>query len=238
METSNAIETKSENALATMSNPLADDVPTDKVKIPRINILNGTSQPIKDRKQGAQIGNFWNNLTDQNYGDVVHLIPVKLNYGAVYMEQGKGLVCRSHDGITSMEGAKCNECPYGVNYNTWKGKEAPGCAQTVDMLVLEAESMNPAIVTLSKSSYNEGKKISTTIKMSKVPLMITLGYAMKPSKKGDYASPVMKASRPLTQEQFDTMMRWRTQLSQNRERYVASDDVADSVETGDDGLDF
>lgn len=80
------------------------------VQMPRLKLLQGLSQPVVD--QEAFAGNFWNSLTSENYGPAVKFVPVLGFKNRVYLEQGKGLMCRSIDMIHGIgnPGIECEKC--------------------------------------------------------------------------------------------------------------------------------
>lgn len=192
-----------------------DDIRADKLIIPRLNLLQALSDAVQ--QDGQKQGTYNNSVTNENYGETVEVTPIKINYGAVYMTKADGLICKSVNGITNMHGDKCMECPYGVNYKQWtktkEGEDAkPGCSETIDLICAEIPSMNPLAVTFRSSSYKEGQRLTTQLKMAKSASAVRLGSEKINGKKGTYFTPAVKAFNPLTPEQYAAASKLRESL--------------------------
>lgn len=204
------IANKQETALAAPSS-LMDDcvVPNDKLMIPRLLLLQSNSQAVTTA--GAAIGTYYNNITEENYGEIVEFIPIKLGFGAVYLDKDEGFKCRSADGITNMFGDKCKECPFGCYYKNWSEDRMPSkCSETIDVLAIERTSKQPLVVTFKRTAYPEGKRLVTNLKLRQEALSIVLGGEKRLNeKKQAYVVPKIKAMKPITAEEREAAASWK-----------------------------
>lgn len=105
---------KAENTTALSRNDFSQlgetAIGADDIQMPRLKLLQGLSKAVVD--QEAAPGNFWNSLTSENYGPVVKVVPVLGFKNRVYLEQGKGLMCRSIDMLHGIgnPGIVCADC--------------------------------------------------------------------------------------------------------------------------------
>lgn len=189
-----------------------DSIPADKLIIPRLNVLQSNSKAVQDL--GHVVGTFHNNVTNENYGSQVRLIPVKMSFGAVYMTVDEGLKCRSTDGITSMYGELCQQCPFGVYHGgDWKNGEPPECSATIDMLCVEATSLQPMLLTFRNTSYKEGRRIVTNLRMVNRARTMVIGTEKEKNAKGTFYVLKLQALNPPTEAEYATATEWKQSLS-------------------------
>jgi len=201
------------------------DIPSDKLIIPRLTLLQSNSDAVQEH--GEAVGSYRNTVTGENYGETVEIIPLKPAFGAIYFVQGEGMKCRSHDGVTSIHGEKCAQCPFGVNYKTWNKDNAPKCQETIDVLSIETTSMQPAVLTFRSTSYKAGKIFVTNLRLNKSAQAYRFGARREKNDKGAFFVIEQKASVPLTQEQYDAAARWKESFK------TVSYDVAGDDDTGE-----
>ncbi len=104
----------------------------DDLVIPRLRLLQGLSEAVTDER--GKPGDWELTVADQIFTSPLTIIPLSVRNGAVLLEQGKGLVCRSNDGLKNMSGTPCSQCPYDSYYKEWVDGVAPKCAATKDFL--------------------------------------------------------------------------------------------------------
>lgn len=186
----------------------AGDIPADKMIIPRLSLLQALSDAVQE--DGQKQGTYQNTVTNENYGETLLLIPiVKPAYGALYIEQGEGLKCKSTDGITNMHGDKCEQCPFNAHYNTWVDNRPPKCSATIDLLCLEATTLTPMVLTFRSVSYKAGQRFITALAMSAKAQAYRIGARREKNDRGTFYTVDPKGSQPLTEEQYKAAMQWR-----------------------------
>lgn len=231
MTDKNEIATAGQAGMVVANNQsfISEDIPMDKVKVPRLSLLQALSEQVTDLKHES--GTFEDTITGINYGEKVALIPVKIGFGALYMDNEDGLKCKSNDGITNIRGEKCSECPFGVFYKDWaEDGTPPECSETVDVLCLEKEGLSPMIMTFKSSSYKEGKKLASALKFKKSTDAIILGRTQEKGKKGTYWSPKIERFEPIDEMQFEAAKSFREAVMAGRV------EVEEKEASEDDGL--
>lgn len=199
------------------------DIPNDKLIIPRINLLQAMSEAVQER--GHKQGTFHNSVSDCNYGDAVTIIPIKINFGALYIAQNEGMKCKSLDGVTNMFGNPCAQCPFGVYYKgEWKDGKPPKCSETIDMLCVDTTNREAAILTFKNTSYKEGRRILTTLKMRRgQALSVTLGADKTKNDSGIFYVIKQRSIQPVDAESYRLATLWKESLVKTS--YQAHDDM-------------
>jgi hypothetical protein len=105
------------------------------IQMPRLKLLQALSQPVID--QEAPAGNFWNSLTSEDYGVAVKVIPVLGFKNRVYLEPGKGLLCRSIDMVQGIgnPGIECAKCQL-KDWPADRGTGGPKCRESRNWVAL------------------------------------------------------------------------------------------------------
>jgi len=153
---------------------------------PRVKIVQQMSQEAQGGKNArAEPGDFFNTLTQANYGPELSFIPIitfkqrimlvrenrrKEIDGALTaarlepLSDGDGLKCRSFDMIQGIgePGILCHDCPL----SRWDGNEPPLCTETYNVAGLRAEDGELIIASFSKSSAKVGKRVFSIVRMS------------------------------------------------------------------------
>ena len=213
METQ-AVAVKQNNLPSTEFTSFIDeDIPTDKMIIPRIGLVQGTSEVA-----GEQVlGTYNNNVTGENYGESITVIPIKIDFGALYMVQGEGMKCKSVDGITNIHSGLCAQCPFGVYHAAeWRDGAPPKCQQTIDILVVEVSTGQPAVITFKSTKYKTGKLLVTNLKLTRQAKAIVLGSRREKNDKGNFHVIQIKAQKPLTPEQFQMAQQWKASFKNTK----------------------
>lgn len=99
------------------------------IQMPRLKLLQALSQAVSNDE--APAGVFFNSLTGENYGPAVSVVPVIGFKNRVYMEQGKGLLCRSLDMIHGIgdPGIACADCTL-KDWPADRGAGGPKCRES------------------------------------------------------------------------------------------------------------
>ena len=207
---------------------LVDDfIPMDKIILPRISVL----QPLSDAcaNGGHKAGSYYNNITTKNLGESFEFIPVGITFGA-YKPKDKDktddVFCRSSDGVTNMYGQSCAECPFGVNYKIWVDGEPPKCQETVDVIAFETVDKQPAVVTFKATSFKEGKRLATNIKVNRTAQAIRLGSEKVKNDKGTFYVMKVKTSNPVEQQDYELALRCRNELKTKKYDVVDDEDMS------------
>lgn len=177
-----------------------EEVSKDSLITPRLNIIQTSSEEFKSRLFDA--GVFTNSITKESYGNEVELVFLKIKEGAIYLKVGDGLVCRSENGKTSINGDACDQCPYNEYHKKWDKTSQPKCKSTYDAIVVPYKSLlegkpDMMLLTLKSTSYKLGKEIISRAINLRKPLWAqrcTLSTFSDKNPKGEFYN--IKATYP------------------------------------------
>ena len=193
-----------------MANPMGsmplgfEEEEAGDVIIPRVKVIQALSPERKEKI--ADEGDIINSLTKEKLNGKIFIPVFKFNNNVWWRDRadGGGIQCISRDGKvgtmsddTTMMCAACRRCEFD---NTKQGKEAlPTCTKYINFFgFFEGERM-PIILSFSKTSYNEGKKLYSLAKVT-MQNMFNFGYKLdaKLMSKGgnEWYVPVMTAAGP------------------------------------------
>lgn len=207
---------------------LADDVPASDLILPRLSLLQGLSEPVKSKQ--AEAGTWHNNIMSENYGATVEVIPVKLTHGAVLFRRGEGMVCKSNDGLQSIYGDNCKQCPHNAFHaGEWRDNKRPECSSTLDIVVLERKSLIPMVLTFKISTYKTGKLIATNMKL-RGACSVILGAKMQ----DDNYAPTINGYGKITQDELNAARNLRQQMSTMSVSYAEENPAPQAREPGCD----
>lgn len=185
-----------------------EDEDAGDVIIPRVKVIQTLSPERKDKI--AEEGDIINSLTKERLNGKVFIPVFKFNNNVWWKDrsEGGGINCIARDGKvgtrsddTTMMCAACKRCEFN---NSKQGKEAlPTCTKYINFFgFFEGERM-PIILSFSKTSYNEGKKLYSLAKVT-MQNMFNFGYKLteKLMAKGgnEWYVPVMTAAGPSSEE--------------------------------------
>ena len=185
-----------------------EDEDAGDVIIPRVKVVQTLSPERKDKI--AEEGDIINSLTKEKLNGKVFIPVFKFNNNIWWKDrsEGGGMNCVSRDGKvgvaqngTSMMCAACRRCEFD---NTKQGKEAlPTCTKYINFFGFFAGEPLPIILSFSKTSYSEGKKLYSLAKVT-MQNMWNYGYTLneKLMAKGgnEWYVPVMSAAGPTSEE--------------------------------------
>jgi len=167
--------------------------------VPRLQIAAGTSKQImkghEKHIQGLQVGQIFNTVSKEVYGDTVVVVPVWYSKNRILFDKDWKIECSSPDGI---KGGKITPVCADCEYSQWgTGKDDKGFACTefrnFAALVLDADGM-PTLTSISFKSTSSGmaktwlnmidarKARTSTGVMVKMPMYLGL-YNLAPSAK-------------------------------------------------------
>lgn len=208
------LTTTNQNALADLdvSVPMGfEDEEASDLIIPRVKVIQTLSPERKEKI--AEEGDIINSLTKERLNGKKFIPVFKFNNNVWWKDrsEGGGIQCSSRDGKighTSDEQvvvcAQCRRCEFD---NTKTGKEAlPTCTKYINFFGFFEGERAPIILSFSKTSYNEGKKLYSLAKVT-MQNMWNYGYTLteKLMAKGnnEWYVPVMTAAGATSEEDRD-----------------------------------
>lgn len=206
-ELSRMNQTAMTNAQGNMPLGFEDEEAGDVI-IPRVKVIQALSPERKDKI--ADEGDIINSLTKDKLNEKTFIPVFKFNNNVWWRDrsEGGGINCIARDGKvgtksddTQIMCAACRRCEFD---NTKSGKEAlPTCTKYINFFgFFEGERM-PIILSFSKTSYNEGKKLYSLAKVT-MQNMFNYGYKLSAklmSKGGnEWYVPVMTPVGPTSEE--------------------------------------
>lgn len=212
-------ESSRSQALATSAPPVIegfDDWTADDITIPILTLLQSSSDAVK--KGRARVGEFQDPVSGELLGPSVEVILLRMRNGAIYFDKKvnpKSFVCRSVNQVTSINGDRCDQCPYDAHFNKWVGDQPPKCSASKEFLAVMASSLEdgvpyPIWLSFRKTSLPVAKALANKAygisKRTKLPLF---GHTWKISSKeesnpkGDFINYVVDVGRPLKPEEME-----------------------------------
>ena len=185
-----------------------EDEDAGDVIIPRVKVIQTLSPERKDKL--ADEGDIINSLTKEKLNGKVFIPVFKFNNNVWWKDrsEGGGIQCMARDGKvgSTSDGSTvlCTQCRRCEFDNSKTGKESlPTCTKYINFFgFFEGERM-PIILSFSKTSYNEGKKLYSLAKVT-MQNMFNFGYTRnaKLMAKGnnEWYIPVMTANGPSSAE--------------------------------------
>lgn len=185
-----------------------DDDDGGDVIIPRVKVIQTLSPERKDKI--ANEGDIINSLTKERLNGKVFIPVFKFNNNIWWKErsEGGGIKCIAREGRTGTlsDGTimMCAQCRRNEFDNTKQGREAlPTCTKYINFLGFFAGERAPIILSFSKTSFNEGRKLYSLAKVT-MQNMWNYGYTLneKLMAKGgnEWYVPVMSAAGPTDDE--------------------------------------
>lgn len=176
--------------------------------IPRVKVIQTLSPERKEKI--AEEGDIINSLTKEKLNGKTFIPIFKFNNHVWWKDrsEGGGIQCMSRDGRlgTMSDGTQimCSQCRRCEFNNSKQGKEAlPTCTKYINFFGFFAGERMPIILSFSKTSYNEGKKLYS---LAKVTMANMWNYGYKLSEKlmakgnNEWYIPVMTPVGPTTDE--------------------------------------
>jgi len=209
------IATKKETAIDVHHTPRGfENFDIKDMIFPRLRLLQGLSKAVTDGV--GSIGQFQDSLTEEILGNTVEIVLLGLRNGAVYFKRGEGMKCKSEDGIKSIRGDTCEQCPFDEYWATWKPDgDPPGCSGTKEFISLLRPSLKeqpyPIIVSFMKTSYGLGKRLASMARFTGKDIFARsyiIGSEMVKNEKGSFSKFTIKPNGDLDKEEFKTAEKW------------------------------
>jgi len=164
----------SEEELAAQTGVLGmENVRAEHLQIPRLQVAQPLSpQMIRSKPEyieGLMVGQFFNSVTREIYGDDVVVIPIKYSISRLKFTNN-ALDCRSKNGI---DGGHYSDTCKPCQFAQWgSGKEGRGtdCKEYINFLVVEKDTQQPMVISFKSASLAAGKTWSTLIIGRKIAL--------------------------------------------------------------------
>lgn len=174
-----------QNALAATAQetPMGfEDEEASDFSIPRVKVIQTLSPERKDKI--AEEGDIINSLTKDKLNGKVFVPVFKFNNNVLWKDrsEGGGINCIARDGKVGVESdgttkmcVACKRCEFD---NSKTGKDAiPTCVKYINFFGFFAGERIPIILSFSKTSYNEGKKLYSLAKVT-LQNMWNYGYTI------------------------------------------------------------
>lgn len=193
-------------------------------QIPRLQIAQALSPQLLRSKPeyipGLMVGQFFNTVTQEVYGDTVQVVPVKFSVSRLRFFNG-ALECQSKNGVNGGKHAPlCESCDLS-KWGTGKDGVGTDCKEYRNWLILDTVTGMPMSLSFKSASLVVSKTWSTLLRTRRwklstgesvaAPAFATiyeLRSAEKPGPKGTFYVPVVKVIGPAT----DEMIKYGTDL--------------------------
>lgn len=199
----NELTAKKDNDMLATTIPMGfEEDDAEDIIIPRVKVIQTLSPERRDKL--ADEGDIINSLTHEKLNGLT-FIPVFMYKNNVWWRDradGGGIQCIAQDGKmgTTSDGSlmSCKQCRRCEFDNSKQGRAAvPACTKYLNFFGFFAGERAPIILSFSKTSFNEGKKLYSLAKVS-MQNMWNFGYNLnaKLMSKGnnEWYVPVMTAA--------------------------------------------
>jgi hypothetical protein len=212
-----ALETSQPQAMVVHTKPQGfENIDIADLIIPRLRVLQGLSKAVADGI--GRMGQFQNSLTEEVLGESVEVVLLGMHNAAVYFKTGEGMVCKSTNGVTSIRGDDCANCPFGEYHGKFKEDGTPpGCASVKEFPALIRsnllEAPFPILISFMKTSYPVGKRLASMAFFTGKDIFAksyVLGTEKKQNNKGTFANPTVKVGSSLNEEELQIAQKWFT----------------------------
>ena len=181
-----------------------EDEEADDVIIPRVKVVQTLSPERKEKI--AEEGDIINSLTKERLNGKKFIPVFKFNNNVWWKDrsEGGGIQCMARDGRVGRTSddkvIMCQQCRRCEFDNSKQGKDSlPTCTKYINFFgFFEGERM-PIILSFSKTSYNEGKKLYSLAKVTMQNMWnycYTLTEKLMAKGSNEWYVPVMTAAGP------------------------------------------
>ena len=185
-----------------------EDEESNDLIIPRVKVVQTLSPERKEKV--AEEGDIINSLTKERLNGKKFIPVFKFNNNVWWKDrsEGGGILCMARDGkvgkTSDEQTMLCQQCRRCEFDNSKTGKDAlPTCTKYINFFGFFEGERAPIILSFSKTSYNEGKKLYSLAKVT-MQNMWNFGYYLneKLMAKGnnEWYIPVMTAAGPTGEE--------------------------------------
>lgn len=185
-------------------------------QIPRLQVAQALSPQLLRSKPeyipGLMVGQFFNTVTQEVYGDTVQVVPVKFSVSRLRFLNGV-LDCQSKNGVNG--GTRAPVCATCTLKDWGTGKDGAGtdCKEYRNWLILDTVNGMPMSLSFKSASLVVSKTWSTLLRTRQLvlpngekrpaPAFMTiyeLRTAEKTGPKGTYYVPVVRVLEPASPE--------------------------------------
>ena len=178
------------------------------LKIARLGVAQGLSEVCINGK--AKMGQLFNNISQEVYGDSVEIIPLFMFKTRAQFETEKGLVMMSRDNIKvtmAKEGyEKYLDKPVEeVPGAAWNGEEPPTFGIVYNIPVLLSGVPFPLSLSLMKTATKVAKTFLSMASYSGEDMfarVYKVGFSIEKGKKGTFAVPTIEFVRRCTDQEY------------------------------------
>ena len=185
-----------------------EDEETDDVIIPRIKVIQTLSPERKEKI--AEEGDIINSLTKEKLNGKKFIPVFKFNNNVWWKDrsEGGGIQCVARDGRVGRTSddkvVMCQQCRRCEFDNSKTGKDAlPTCTKYINFFGFFEGERAPIILSFSKTSYNEGKKLYSLAKVTMQNMWnycYTLNEKLMVKGNNEWYVPVMTAAGATSDE--------------------------------------
>lgn len=212
-----------------------DGFTSEDLIVPRLNLLQALSKAVTDGI--GKMGQFQDSLTQEILGDSVEVVLLGMKNGAVYFKPGEGMVCKTMDGVTSINGDTCAKCPYNEYWKAWKEDGSPpACSASKEFITItrgtvKSEESRPLMVTFMKTGFKTGKKLATIARLANRDIYFR-SYIITSEKskndKGTFCKMNVNIGTPLSPEEYTQAERWYEILNTSKITVAGDEDTFDT----------
>jgi hypothetical protein len=161
-----AEELQAQQGIAGMENARAEDF-----QIPRLQISQALSPQLMRTKPeyipGLQVGQFFNTVTGEVYGDAIQVVPVKYSVSRLKFTNNV-LDCQSKNGVDGGHYSKfCSGCEK-AKWGSGKDGKGTDCKEYRNWLLLDAKTGSPMSMSFKSASLAVAKTWATLIAGRKI----------------------------------------------------------------------
>jgi len=182
------------------------------IKIARLGLAQGLSQVCVDGN--AKMGELFNNLTDEVFGDELEIIPLFMFKTRAQFDLERGLVMMSRDNIKVTMAIEeyeqfLDKPVEEVPGSAWEGKEPPKFSQVYNFpcILVDRLQQFPLSLSMMKTAIKTAKTFLSMARYSGEDMfarVYNLSSKIEKGTKGTYAVPIIKFVRRCTNEEYDT----------------------------------
>ncbi|MGL5711373.1 MAG: hypothetical protein ACRCX2_00010 [Paraclostridium sp.] len=175
------------------------DIDASDLKLPKVKLMQATSQEIAKSKGKILAGQFYNTQT-QTSKDKIDCIILDQGKSMVMwkkpFKRGEEPLCRSFDGKVKAEGCgdgRCSTCQYSSqNPKAWdlakqKGESKPACNMSYVFLAIDCETNMPFRIIVAGASVTNAKNFINKLaplRISPFQAVVTLTTAQQENEQG------------------------------------------------------
>jgi hypothetical protein len=154
-----------------------EHISPNDIIMPRVALLQDLSPQVKDRNNEARGGEFYNIITDYNYGDTVEIIALLFYTSRIKWDSptpGANIECIARDGENGTKYGKCADCRFKEFSTDAQGKsQQPACTEFKNLICLPLEE-GKSLYETAPASFS-GKRSALNV----IRQLLTRMHAMR-----------------------------------------------------------